>query len=148
MTRIDRQRGKHRENFLREIRVEQMPLNRIQRIIRGYFDPFALELSQDLEAQAIHFRRNHWRQHFSDSVQLLGRRHAIRRRFGDILLDLFLQAGDPNHEELISVGRKDRKKFQPLEQWDALVKRFFEYSAVKLEQAEFPVEQKRPRLAG
>ena len=62
-------------------------------------------------------------------------------------LDLLLQAGDADLEELVQVRRNDGEEAQPLEQRHRIVGRLRQHAAVELEQAQLPVEEMR-RLAG
>ena len=44
-------------------------------------------------------------------------------------------------EELVEVRREDGQKLQPLEQWIAVVERFFQHSRVEFQQAQLAIEE-------
>ncbi len=61
-------------------------------------------------------------------------------RDGDPGVDAALQPGDPDHEELVEVGREDRQEVRALEQRLRAVLAEFEHALVEPEPAELTVE--------
>ncbi len=59
----------------------------------------------------------------------------------DARLDLVLQRGNPNLEELIEVGCGDRAELRPLQQGNARLGRELQDSVVEREPAQFTVEE-------
>src|SRR6266851_7150635 len=79
---------------------------------------------------------------------LLRWRAPVDRELLDAGSGLLLQAADPFHEELVKIGGGDREKFEPLEQWVALVLRFGENPAVECEPGQLAVEVELGRREG
>ncbi len=72
---------------------------------------------------------------------LLARRQAVRRTLGQVGADLLLEPGHPYLEEFVHVAGKDAEKLQPLQQGHARVVGLGQHAALKLEDAEFAVDE-------
>ena len=66
-----------------------------------------------------------------DSVQLLGRGHAIRRGLEHAFYELALETGDPYHEIFVEVVCKDCEELHPFEEGMALIFCFVKDVAVE-----------------
>src|SRR6185295_17930142 len=96
-----------------------------------YFFLQTLGLNLELGPQAIR-----------DQTQLRARAQTIGGQGVRIRLQLFLQTRHADHEELIQVGRKDRKEFQTLQQGYFCIHGLLENPLVELQPAELPVQKK------
>ena len=76
----------------------------------------------------------------ADLLERGARRAAVLARLLDPGLDLVVQTGHTDHEELVEVGGDDRAELRPLEQRHALVLRQFEHAGVELQPGELAVE--------
>src|SRR3569623_180068 len=75
-----------------------------------------------------------------DRGELFSRSHAVGRAAIDILLLLAHQPGDPDHEEFVEVGARDRQEAHAFEQRVRGVTRFLKHAAVEREPAQLSVE--------
>ena len=78
-----------------------------------------------------------------DLMQLLKRSLPVRRVFRDIGEDLFLDAGDADHEEFVEVRAHDGNKLHALEQGMPLVERLVEDPLIERQPAQLPVDVQR-----
>ena len=76
----------------------------------------------------------------ADGHQLRARAHPVRAEFGDARIQLRIQAGHPDHEELVQVGTDDGQEFDAFEQRIGGVPRLFQHAPLKAQQAEFAVD--------
>src|SRR5206468_12904527 len=76
-----------------------------------------------------------------DLAEDLQRRHAIGARGGGPELDLLLQAGDANLEELVQVRGDDAKEAQPLEDRNVAVLRLRQHPAIELERLQLAIQE-------
>src|SRR5206468_11597879 len=67
-------------------------------------------------------------------------REAVRAGLGHAGVDLVVDTGDADHEELVQVPRVDGEELEALEEREPLVLRELEHPVVELEPAELPVE--------
>ena len=73
-------------------------------------------------------------------TQLLTGGHAVGRGLGEGRVDLLLQAGDADLEELVDVLAQDRQEAHPLEQRQRLVLGHGEHAFVEVELRQLPVQ--------
>jgi len=83
----------------------------------------------------------------ADPRQLLARGEAVGAALGLGLLQLLVQTGDPDHEELVQVGEGDGQELQPLEERPVVIRGLLQYPRVEREPGLLPVEVER-RLLG
>jgi hypothetical protein len=76
----------------------------------------------------------------------LSRREVVGAADVELALDLVVQTGDPDHEELVEVVLEDRAELEALEQRDACVLRELEDPVVEIEPGELAVEIEGGRL--
>ena len=76
----------------------------------------------------------------ADAGQLLARRQAVGRADRQSHLVAALQAGHPNHVELVEVGREYGEEFGALQQRQRLIVGKREDARVEVQPAQFPVE--------
>ena len=80
-------------------------------------------------------------QHELASLIEIRRRQAIRRLGTAARLDLLLQAGHANLEELVEVGVSDAEELEAFEEGNAGIPGLVEDALVELEPTQFPVEE-------
>ncbi len=93
----------------------------------------ALERRQQLVVEQAHLLRQRRAQLLRDRREVFGRRAAVLGAAHDLRLDLLLDRGDANHEELVEIRSVDRDELQPLEQRIARVERLLEHAIVELQ---------------
>src|SRR4030095_1129912 len=139
-SRIERERCQHRKNRLFEIEPRLVPLvfiqfaiieNKDSRLSQRWSDD-RQEMNPGLSNQLCGFGPH--------SSQLRGWSQTIKRAIVDAGSDLLLQAGHAHHEKLVEIGAHNREKLHPLEERVALILSFFQNPALKLKQAEFPID--------
>src|SRR5204863_504853 len=81
--------------------------------------------------------------HLADLGEYVRRPAAVGPGLGQAELDLLLEPGDANLEELIEIRGDDGGEAQPLEQRHRLVGRLREHPPVELENLELAVEELR-----
>ena len=106
-------------------------------------DAFAFERRQQLVVEQPHLLRQRRAQALGDRREVLGRRPAVLRTAHDLRLDLLLDRGDANHEELVEIRSVDRDELQPLEQRIARVERLLEDAIVELEPRQLAADIER-----
>ncbi len=79
----------------------------------------------------------------ADRLQLLGRGEAVRAALRDRRFELLVEARDPDHEELVEVGVKDREELHPFEERPARIERLFEHAAVERQPGNLAIEVER-----
>ena len=67
----------------------------------------------------------------ADGHQLRARAHAVRAEFGDAGIQLRIQAGHADHEELIQVGADDGQELDAFEQRIGGILRLFQHAPLK-----------------
>ncbi len=82
----------------------------------------------------------------ADLVQRLRGPAPVLQRLVDPGLDLVVQAGDADHEELVEVRGRDRAELEPLEQRHRVVLGELEHARVELQPGELAVEEQRGRV--
>ncbi|MDR6169303.1 hypothetical protein QE359_000332 [Curtobacterium sp. SORGH_AS776] len=138
--RVDRERHEHREDLLVEVLAHPEPVGLVE--VGPVLDVDASRVEVRLERpderlrvavlQLVRLRR--------DVAQHVARCATDVGRHGDAGVDAALQAGDPDHEELVEVGREDRQEVRPFEERLRAVLAEFEHALVEPEPAEFTVE--------
>src|SRR5262249_1110738 len=71
----------------------------------------------------------------------LAGKHAVRAGLANTAQDLLLDAGDPNHEELVQVGAGDRQEFQALIKREAPIARLIEHALVEAEPRQLSIDE-------
>ena len=102
-------------------------------------DAFLGELLANLRV-GLGVARDHRQQPRANRVERLGRAHAVRCRLGSTCLDLALQPGDADLEELVEVAGEDRQEADPIEQRVALVDGLEQHALVELEPRQLAVD--------
>ena len=142
MAGVHGQRGHHRQDSLTEVLV-QIGLLRSTELL-GLEDVDALlgELRADLvDEQAVllvdqfvHPGRE--RGHHLPGTQAVGGPRGL-----DLRVDLSLDTGDADHEELVQVGAEYGQELHPFQQRNRRVERFLQHPRIELHPAQFPVEE-------
>ncbi len=141
MTRVDRQRGEHRKNFL--LKITPRP----GRALRAQFTDVAkvdIVLAQerlDLFVPKRILLRHHLVHDALDGFENLGRAHPVRSDIARLARDLLLDAGDANLEKLVEIRAHDPEKLDPLEQRLGWILRFFKNAAIELEPAQLAIDE-------
>jgi hypothetical protein len=147
---IDCERRQHRVHARPEVLVGVRALLRGQVRVGDARDAVRREARQDVVPQDPVLFVDQLVRPSVDGRELLGRPEAI----GAVVLrleprvELLLQAGDADFEELVQVGAEDGKKLDPLEQRVAGVARFLEDARIELEPAQFPIDVELGRMPG
>ena len=68
-------------------------------------------------------------------------RQAIRTALGDALAHLGLDAGDPDHEELIKVIGGNRQKSHPFQRGMARIDRLLQHPAIEVQPGQLAVDE-------
>ena len=138
---VDRQRGQHREDALVELLLEEREVRGVQRLDRAHDpDPLLLERRHELGGEDVGRAGRQLLRALPDPLELLGGRPAVGRTLDHAGLDLLLQAGDPDLEELVEVVREDRDELQPLQQRERGVLGEREHARVELEPRQLAVQ--------
>ena len=136
--------------------VEERVLRLAQLLRRADADAVLEELGADLGVPDLVHPADEVVGAAGDLDELGQRAHAVGRRVLrlEVLVELGLQAGDADLEELVEVRRADRQEPEPLEQRVGGVARLFEHALVEVEPAQLAVdeparlERRRPRATG
>ncbi len=143
--RIDGERGQNGKHVVDEPGFQPRPVVGRQLLSGHHPDPlpgkFGLKRRPDVPLLG-----HQSRPHLENRRHLLRRRQPVLARGGDPLLDLRLQAGDPDHVELVPVGPGDREKPKPLEQRVIRIGRLLENAAVEGQPRELAIDERRLAL--
>ena len=112
----DGQRREHGEDLAPEARVELAPLVVGDVVDRGDADAGVAQAGHELVLEAADLAPAELAHARLDRVHRLARRHAVGPAGVDAGLELVVQAGDPDHEELVQVRGVDRAELHALEQ--------------------------------
>ena len=99
------------------------------------------ETGQNFMEQTLGLRLQHGPQPFRDQLKLRRGRETVRREQVGIRLNLLLQAGYANHEDLIQVRGEDGQELASLQERLTPIQRFFEHTPVELDPAEFSIQE-------
>ena len=134
------QRGEHREDLAAEAVVELRALAVVD--VRAADDADAVlgERRPQLLVQAARLASVVPAHRCADGVDRLRRRATVLQRGLEPRLDLVVQAGHADHDELVEVRGDDRAELHPLEQRDARVLGELEHARVELQPRELAVE--------
>ena len=137
--RVDGQRGEHREDLRGEVFGQPLAISRIDGVPVDDPDALGDEGRQDVLDEAASLPFDQFLGPRRDHRQLFGRRHAVRRHHGQTHLPPPLQAGHPDHVELVEVGREDRQELGPLQERLVPILGQGEDPLVEVEPAQFPI---------
>ena len=105
--RVEGQRREHRKNDLREVALARLQLPGVELVVGQDVDAFLGERRLQLLFQAL-VRGVHQALDFAaDGDQLRARAHAVRAEFRDAGVQLRIEAGHADHEELVQVRADD-----------------------------------------
>ncbi len=138
--RVDGERRQHGEDLLGEIGRQYVALGLIE-----------IGPGDDVDALLGQRRAHRVEEHagvpggdplrlLADAGQLLARRQAVGRADRQSHLVAALQAGDPNHVELVEVGCEDREELGSLQQRQRFVVGKRQDACVEVQPAQFAVE--------
>ena len=141
MRRVDGQWSERGKDFAYEVLAENIPLLLVQ-----------FRDMPDMNAGLAQFRQNivfptglmsieMHRELTANGQHLFRGRHGVRRRLTRASRDLAAETGDSDHKELVQIGRKDRQELDALQKRIPGVFRFLQHTQVKLEPAEFAVQE-------
>ena len=146
MRRIHRERREHGENPGTKLGEEEVVSRLIEVGDRGDRDPLLLEGRCDMAREKIGTSLEEGPGPLVNGSQLLAGGHAVGRGLREGGVNLLLQAGDPDLEELVDVLAQDRQKPHPLEQRQRLVLGHGQHAIVEVELGKLPVQVARLRL--
>jgi hypothetical protein len=140
----NRQRSEHREDLLAEYAVELSQLRGVAVLAGQDADACGVErrphplLEQARMAGALLLHA------LGDGADRLERREAVIAAGVHARIHLIVQPGNPDHEELVQVGRVDREELHPLEQRDGLVLGQLQHPLVEVEPGQLAVRVSPP----
>ena len=140
VARIERERRQDGEDVALEVGPQLALLLGRKGVVRDDLDPLVAELRQQVFAPTIVEAPAFPLEVGADAGQLLGRRHAVRRRLERAPLQLPAQTRDADHEELVQVAAVDRQELDPLEQRVPRVARLLQHPAVEPQPAQLAVD--------
>ena len=140
MAGIEGERRQDREDLALEVSTQLAPLLHGKVVVGNDLDPGVPELRQQIVVPAAIDEFPLGLQVRTDAGQLLGRRHAVRRRLQRAPFELPHQAGDADHEELVQVTAVDRQELDPLKQGMPGIACLFLDPAVELQPTQFTVD--------
>ena len=141
MTGIHGERRQHGEDPLFKIDTQFGSPLFTQIRICNYPNTGCGETGQDFIEQTPGLCLQHGPQPFRDQLKLRRRRKTVARKQVGIRLNLLLQSGYANHEELIQVRGEDRQELKSLQERLTPIQRFFEDTPVELNPAEFSIQE-------
>ena len=141
MRGVDRERREHREDAVAEPPAEEFLVGVRQLLPVHEADAFLLERRQQVAGDQLVRPGLQPRDPFTDRLKLLARTHAVRRRRRHARLDLFLEAGDADLEELVEVLRVDRDELHPFEQRARRVLGERQHAVVEVQPRQLPVDE-------
>ena len=137
---VEGQRREHRKDDLRKVALADVQLPGIEFMVGDDVYAFLAERGPQFLFQAL---MGGFHQAFdlaADGHQLRARAHPVRTEFGDARIQLSIEAGHPDHEELIQIGADDGEEFDALQKRIGSVPRLFQHAPLKTQQAEFAVD--------
>ena len=145
--RVDRERGEHREDLPAEELAQPVLLALAQLVPADQRDALVRQRRLHLLGEHRRVAGRELVRLLADRLQDLPRGQPRRGRDRDAGGDAALEAGHPDHEELVEVGREDRQEPHPLQQRDVLVLGQLEHALVEGEPGELAVEEPVRRAA-
>jgi hypothetical protein len=141
--RVHRERGEHREDPLPEEHVELLLLGLGQVAPVRYLDTLRGELGPEVVLEVHGVPVHQLAGGAQDALEHFALAHARGGGAGRAGGDAPLEAGHPDHEELVQVVREDGAELGPLEQGRVLVLGEVEHPAVELQPGGLAVEVPR-----
>ena len=139
-SRVERQRREYGKNDLREVVFARLQLLGIEFMVRHHVDALLGETGPQFLFQALVGGVYEALHLAPDGHQLRARAHPVRAEFGDAGVQLRIQAGHPDHEELIQIGAHDGQELHAFQQRIGGVARLFQHAPLKAQQAELAVD--------
>ena len=138
---VEPDRRQYRHHLAQEEAADPLALRLVPVRAAQEADAFGVERRQDFLVEQRVLRLDQGARFGADAQQVFLRRQAVG---GDRLraeLDLFLESGDADLEELVQVAADDAQEAQSFEQRMARVLRLRQHAPVEREQPEFAVEE-------
>ncbi len=138
--RVDGERHQHGEDLLREDLAHLNLVRLVELIPGGDRDARRLERGQHQFAVRLGVAHLEFVRHLGDVGEHVLRGAPDVRRDGEAGGDAALEAGDPDHEELVEVAGEDRKEVGALQDRQQRILRQLEHALVEREPAQLSVE--------
>ena len=147
--RVDRQRGQHREDLLPEVGAQPLALRRRRaRPSCTSSMPSAASFGQDLVGEAGGVPGDQVGGPLGDHLELVAQREPVAAAHRQAGLQPALQAGDPDHVELVEVAGEDGQELGPLQQRRRRVLGERQHPGVEVEPGQLAVEEPVLRQPG
>src|ERR1035437_5076838 len=140
--RPDRQRCEHREDLLAEMALDRAPL-RVRLLAGDDPDALAGECGLDHVGELPGVALVELAHLLGDPLERLGRQQPVWPARVDPGVDLVVNPGDPDHEELVEIGDEDREELHPLEQRQRIILRELQYAVVEVQPRQLAVGEQR-----
>ena len=141
MRGIHRQRSQDRINLLLIIGRQPLPVGLVQHSRFEEVKTLGLQRRSQIARPAPVGIPNQGADTLGHHPQALAGREAIRCPTAAFRLDLLLQSGHPNLEELIQIGMGDAEKLDAFEQGDGGIQRLVQDSLIEFEPGQFAIEE-------
>ena len=138
----DRERRQDREDLLAEVALEHLA-RRARLLAADDPDPVLGERRADHVGELARVAAVLLAHLLGDPLEHLGRGQPVGPAGVDPGLDLVVDAGDADHEELVEVGDEDREELQALDQRQRLVLGELEHAVVEVEPRQLAVDVQR-----
>jgi hypothetical protein len=145
---VDRERGQHREDLLAEVGAQPLALRRVQLGPADQLDALGRQLRADLLAEAGGVPGDQVGGALGDHFQLVAQRRTVAAAHRQAGLEPALEAGDPDHVELVQVAGEDGEELGPLQQRGAGVLGQRQHPGVEVEPGQLAVEEPVLRQLG
>ena len=140
MRRIDRERRQQRKNVVEEVILDPGPLGLGDVAAVDQNDADVGEDSAQIAPDRL-LVDGELRNRFVDHDQLFRGRQPVGAALGNALANLGLDAGDPDHEELVKVIGGNRQEPDPLQCGMAGIDRFLEHPAVEMQPGQLAIDE-------
>ena len=141
MRRVDRQRGEDWEHLGAEEQPQLVALGKGHLVPTENVDALGVERWLDRAVEQSGLALHEVGALGVDALEDLAWHETRRGPHGDAGGDPSLEAGDPDHEELVEVAGEDREELGPLEQRDRVVLGQLEHALVEGEPRQLTVEE-------
>jgi len=137
---IDSLRRQHGKDLALKDMRQCLPLLRAEPVVTHDLDAGVLQRGKGLVRHAVGLAIQQFLRELMNRPMHLYRCSSIRPLLHDARSNLPLDASDPDHKELVEVGRKDGRELYTLKQGGCRLTHFLEHTSIELKPAELPVD--------
>ena len=141
MRRVDRQRRQHRVDLRAVIIFHPDQVRLLQLLQLQQADAVGRQGRRQFVPPAGILLLHHPPHPLDDGAEGFGTGQTVHRALHRLALDLLLQAGDADLEELIQVRADDAKELHPLQQRVFRVECLLEHPMIEFQPAQFPIDE-------